>query len=52
MTINLYTTHSAPCLEPRSFEFFMISCISLMFPPAKNVENGLIHFTHIYASVR
>ena len=37
--------------EPKSLEFFTISSISLMFQKAKNVENGLIHFTYNYKPV-
>ena len=52
MTTNPHPSHCAPSLEPKSFEFFMISSISLMFQKAKNVENGLTHFTHNFAPVR
>ena len=51
MTISPYPSHSAPSLEPKGFEFVMISSVSLMFQKAKNVENGLIHFTHNYTPV-
>ena len=39
-------------LESKSFEFFHISFNSLMYQKAKNVENGLTHFTCILAPVR
>ena len=39
MTISPHPSHSAPSLEPKSVEFFMISSISLMFQKAKNVQN-------------
>ena len=52
MTINPHPSHSAPSLEPKSVEFFVISSIPLLFQQAKNVENGLTHFTHNYAPVR
>ena len=48
MTINPHPSHSAPSLEPKSFDFFMISSMSLIYQQAKNVENGLTHFTHNY----
>ena len=45
MTVNPHPSHSAPSLESRSFDFFMISSLSLIYQKAKNVENGLIHFS-------
>ena len=52
MTISPHPSHSAPSLEPKSFEFLMISSISLMFQKAKNVENALHHFTRIFVPLR
>ena len=52
MTINPHPSHCAPSLEPKSFDFFMISSISFIYQKAKNVENGLLFFTHNYAPVR
>ena len=52
MTKNPHPSHSAPSLEHKSFDFFMISSISFIYQKAKNVENGLEHFTRIFAPVR
>ena len=52
MTINPHPSYSAPSLESRSFDFLMISSVSLMFQKAKCVENDLTHFMHNYAAVR
>ena len=52
VTINPHPSHSAPSFEPKSFEFFKISFISFIYQKAKNVENGLNHFTRTYAPVR
>jgi hypothetical protein len=52
VTINPHPSHCWPSWESKSFEFFHISFNSLMYQKAKNVENGLTHFTRIFAPVR